>query len=69
MTLPDALKETHVFLACLSERPERRTCLLQERSTHKKQIMKYAALADELQTEYNWCRRLAGRGVPECLCV
>ena len=69
MTLPDALKETHAFLACLSERPERRTCLLQERSTHKKQIMKYSALADELQTEYNWCCRLAGRGVPECLCV
>ena len=53
MTLPAALQETHEFLACLSERPDRRTCLLQERSTHQKQILKYSALAGELQTEYD----------------
>ena len=67
MTLPVALQESHEFLACLSERPGRKTCLLRECSTQKKQIMKYATSAEELQTEYDWCCRLAGRGVPECL--
>lgn len=67
MTLPVALRETHAFLACLSERAERRTCLLQERVTKKKQILKYASAPGELQTEYTLCAHLSGRGVPKCL--
>ena len=64
--LPRALAEDYAFVSCLRNLPDRRTLLVQERSTGRKAILKSDAVPDRLHNEYALCRELAGDGVPRC---
>ena len=64
--LPRALAEDYAFVSCLRNLPDRRTLLVQERSTGRKAILKSDAVPDRLYNEYALCRELAGDGVPRC---